>query len=164
MSNPYDILITGLWTRLENTTAFTDLVKPTNRIKIRTGFKPFKETLVESSVPEVTILPTGLVFWPEKPCDGATILQRLALYLVTGYKNTDKLNEVLWAITQALYDYEDDLFTLEYDGSTFVIHLSLDSADIGLTYDEETKDLKGWVAVIPIEAKLQFNASKLRQA
>jgi hypothetical protein len=164
-SNPFSFLINALWEALESNTNFTDLVKEANRIKLDSGFRPFKSTLVESSVPEVCILPVGKRLFEEAPCDGATIVQSLHITVATGRERTSDLLDVEWRVIQtiakAIYASTGHLQSLTWNAEQIIKNVNILPMEEGLTNDEVNRELRGWAAILPLEVKMFFTNSLL---
>jgi len=158
-SDPFSFTIDAVWDALEANSDFTDLVPTQNRIKLDSGFKPFKSTLMESSVPEVQILPGGKRF-EENPCSGLSIVQILNIALSTGVRNTSKLLPLEWRIIQAIYtainQSSGHFASLSWQSTEIIKSVLFQPLDEGLTYDELSRELKGWAAIMPIEVKLHL--------
>lgn len=157
-ADPYSFLFASLWDALEDDTTFASLVKSANRIKIDDGFKPFKETLVETSVPEVTLLPAGKVFNEQNPCDGTSVTQTVHITVVTGLRNTSRLfpveHAILTAIYNAIYNAEATLMDLTWEETTIIKQITFLPIQEGLTYDELNRTIAGWSAIMPLDVKM----------
>lgn len=156
--DPYSFLFGSLWDVLEDDETFASLVKSTNRIKLDDKFKPFKSSLVEASVPEVTLLPAGKVFNEENPCDGTSVKQTVHATVVTGLRNTSRLfplqHAILTAIYNAIYNNEATLMDLEWEETTIIKQIIFLPIEEGLTYDELNREIAGWSAIMPMEVKM----------
>lgn len=164
-SDPFTFLIDLLWKTLESNNKFAELVKASNRIKLDRNFQPFKESLVEASVPEVTILPVGKRLAEERDCSGQTIIQSLHITIATGIKNTPELFATQWRIFQAIYTAinrdTEALYDEVWDGEKIIHDISYLPLEEGLSYDELNKDLKGWAAILPLDVKLYLTSTQL---
>lgn len=163
--NPFSFVIDALWDALEANTNFTTLVKEQNRIKLDSGFRPFKSTLVESSVPEVCILPVGKRLFEEAACSGATVIQIVHITLATGKERTVDLLNVEWrilqAISKAIYASTGHLQSLAWNSEKIIKEVTPLPWEEGLTNDEQNRELRGWAAILPLEIKMFFTNSLL---
>lgn len=158
-ADPFSFLFGTLWERLELSAEFCALVKEANRIKLDTSFKPIKETLMESSVPEVMLLPAGKRMFEENPCSGRSIIQVVHVTIVSGLRNTARVFATEWAVIQAIHDAffneTDSILTEEWESEKIIKEMNSLPMEEGLTYDDElNRTLKGWSAIWPIEFKL----------
>jgi hypothetical protein len=164
-SDPFSFLLDAVWDALEANTTFCTLVKEENRIKIESNFKPFKSALVESSVPEVCILPAGKRLFDEASCGGATVTQTLHITVASGVRNISKIFPVEWNIIKAIYvalnDATSNLMDLTWDSEYIIKQITPLPLEEGLTYDDLNRELRGWAAILPLEVKMFFSNSLL---
>jgi len=164
MSDPFTFAVDAIWDVLDNHTAFAALVKEKNRIRLDAGFKPFKETLMEASVPEVAILLAGKRF-EENPCSGISIVQTLHVTVTSGLRNTSLVLPTQWRIIQAIYvainTAATGLMSLPYESENIIKQVMFLPIEEGLTYNELNRTLEGWAAILPLEVKLFLSNSLL---
>ena len=158
-ADPFSFTIDALWDALEANSDFTALVPDQNRIKLDSGFKPFKSTLVESSVPEVQLLPGGKAF-VGNPCSGQLIDFTVNVAMTTGVRNTSKILPLEWRVIQAIYtaihQSTGDFASLEWESTTIITQVGFGPLEEGLTYDELNRELRGWAAILPLIVTLSL--------
>lgn len=163
--DPFTFLFDELWNALERNQEFCDLVKATNRIKLKDGFRPFKETITESSIPEVVLMPAGKEFFVENPCNGSSIIQTVHATITTGTRNTSKLFPVQWRVAQAIYTAinrsSGHLFSLTWNDEAIIKDIDMLPLEEGLSYDELNRELRGWAAILPLRVKMFFTTNLL---
>jgi len=164
-ADPFSFVIGKLWDAIEANTNFKTLVSAANRIKIDAGFKPFKSTLTEASVPEVTILPAGKRLFEENPCNGATITQVVHITVSSGLRNTSRIFPTEWRIIQAIYtainDNTDCILDEKWESYKIIKQITPLPIEEGMTYDDLNKELIGWACILPLEIKLFLPSSLL---
>lgn len=162
-NDPFSFLLDALWDALEANDDFVALVKEKNRVKIESGFKPFKSTLVEESVPEVCILPAGKRLFEEDSCGGSTIIQVVHITITSGVRNISVVFPTEWRIIQAIYTAinSSTLTSLTWDSEYIIKQVTPLPLEEGLTYDDLNRELRGWAAILPLEVKMFFSSSLL---
>jgi hypothetical protein len=162
-ADPFTFIIETLWDVLEGNSSFLSLVSANNRIKLE-GFRPFKNPIMESSVPEVNILPAGKRLFEENDCSGCSIIQTTHITVATGLEATAKAFAVQWAITQAIYDGLNGsslIYDLEWEDETIIKSVNTLPWEEGLSYDDLNRSIKGWAAILPLEVKIRASRTLL---
>jgi len=166
MPDPYTMVYDALWTCLE-TDEFKALVKDTNRIKYTDQGalrRPEKDMITEGDVPEVMLISGGCSYWDLRASGGASVTKTYSIVVTSGNRllDTGQFFPIQWAITKAMYNYETVLGALTLDTEEFVKKMSLVPTEVGLSEDENNRDLKGWSAVWSSQVMMWFTNTILR--
>lgn len=164
-TNPFSFVLNAFWDILESNADFCSLVKADNRIKLESGHRPFKSTLVETSVPEVSILPAGKQLFDESTCGGAFIVQKLQLTVASGKEAINSIHDTEWQIIKSMYtainSSTEDLMSLQWEGEEIIKQMTFLPMEEGLTNTDQNRELRGWAAILPLDVKLYLTNSLL---
>lgn len=98
--DPFTQAYDAIWTLLETDTELKELVKPGNRIKLtKPSPHPYKESVIVSDLPEITLEPGGCHLRPVATSTGAAAVQRYDVTLAgQDLSIKKKFNAVKWRI------------------------------------------------------------------
>lgn len=161
-TDPFSLVIDLIWDLLEAKDTFTDAVKEQNRIKFCDTDNPVKDSLTESSVPEVMIFPASQSPWRNRNAGGCGLNKTFSILISSGAFEVEYINTVQWAITRAMYDFETLAAALEYESEKFVKDVTVLDTTFTLADDEANRSLKGWSAVWSVSLFLYFSNDVLR--
>jgi hypothetical protein len=151
MANPLRQVHDAFWELLEAGSAFAALVPAGNRIKYddleaATKQQPEKDNIAPADTPEVCVRRIGTK--PNLYLDSteAMVTMRFAILVSTGRFTQRILDEVEWAIFEAMKDWRTHLESLTWGGTTFV--RSCLSLETGSTLDDNllNRGMRGWSA------------------
>ncbi|MHA1220127.1 MAG: hypothetical protein ACTSQB_00160 [Candidatus Heimdallarchaeota archaeon] len=148
--DPFTQIYDGIWALLEANTAFTDLVKPRNRIKFSgTNEKPTKAEVAFGDLPEVALIPTGGVDEFTLSSSSVALVRTFTIMIATGTLRLNKyLFPVEWACLKALHAGVDDL------NLSFVQKFRVGNSTQYPDNDELNRGSAGWSSVIDIEVTI----------
>ena len=160
--NPMEQVYQAIWTILEASSDFTDLVPTRNRLKHSGGIRrPGKDSAITSDYPWVRVLSEGGYVHMYRTSDGTSLRKRFRIEIATGEQNTSRLFAVEWAILRAMMDWKTSLSSLTWNSKTYVVDCELlDHADT-LDDSRSNKGIKGWVCVWVGEVEMWFTSSDL---
>ena len=162
-SDPYTVVIEGLWSLLEAREDFTELVKLGNRIKFMgKNREPVKAQIQTGDVPEVRIIVRGSTPHPIRTSNSSTDTVIFELQASSGDQRLDAYhNPLRWACFRAFAHVYDALKNLTWKDKTFVKNAKPTAVTDGVSQQDLDRGIKGWSAIWAVEVDLWFDTSDL---
>ena len=151
--DPFTQVLLQLWAILEGSPAFTNFVKPGNRIKF-TGAanqNPIKKDVQPGDLPECIIEPITSADEPAKTSMSAMVSQTWSIKIAT---NDLRINagmfQVRWAVLQAFAKAGDNL------GLYFISRTRITTSLSNIYDPVENRGTYGWTLMLTIVTDLEF--------
>lgn len=156
-----------LWALAEGASIFTDLVKPSNRIKFSATkpSDPVKREVSTADLPEVVLISTGMSAALHSTSSSTMCVRQYEWIIATGDLSlVNKLMPVEWAVFVAMSGWKAVLTALQWNGAGFVKRCDLGAIDNGFTDPERNRGIRGWSAIWRCEVEMHFRTQDLINA
>ncbi|HNX27524.1 MAG TPA: hypothetical protein PKK48_08980 [Phycisphaerae bacterium] len=154
--NPFIEVLNELWKLLESRDDFTNLVKVGNRTKLTgTAVNPFKDSVQDSDLPEVQIIPGGGKTNLFATSTSHFVEQVYFIRAVTGELNALVLFRLKWALIKALANTSNNL------GLDYVMDIDVTDCQDVIEIGDENRGRLGWRGMISVNVKMKFTKNLL---
>lgn len=167
-TDPLSLVYNALWDLLEVHAGFTGLVKVGNRVKYDTfGIVASKDALTDADVPEVAIVPLGLIYGLQISSSSSSFVQRYGAELVTGTSQlaqTGGFLPVKWEVIRALAAWESVLNALTWESQNFVKTLRGGDLTDNLLRDGGlgARSITGWRSLMMFEVTMYLTTASIQ--
>ncbi len=163
MNDPLTMCYNALWDMLERWSGFTDRVRIGSRVKYQTDGNPEKAEVSNTDLPEVRIIPDGMLPATQISSSSTRIVQRFTVQVSTGSKRvTGQLGKdpslfpLEWEIFRAMSRWWEVISLLEWHGTTFAKFLDLTDTQHGSAERDLNRGIDGWASAWSVEIVLVF--------
>lgn len=165
MSNPFNMVYSELWNLAEANDSLTSLVQLRNRMRYDsdTNRDPEKRSLLDSDVPELSLISTGLSGNMWNTSSTSVCTRNYEWIIITGdLRITERLLPVEWELFKAMHTWKSILTALQWEGKSFVKRAALTNIQDGILRPDARQGVpRGWACVWGIEVEMHFSVGDL---
>lgn len=164
-ATPSSKLYSAIWTLLETSEAFKELVKPKNRVKFdsETNRGPLKDNVQSADLPEVILVSEGFTELNIHNTSSSTkVVETFSLIANTGDFRLSLIQQALnWYVLCSIRQWQSSLSALTWKGVTYVKRVDVVSATTGQSNSERNRQIQGWVTVWRVQVEMHFATANL---
>ena len=163
MSDPFTMVYDALWDLAEASNRVTEIVRPGNRVKLRSTPPTAgpKREVSQGDLPELILALTSGSGNIRGTSSSSMVIRQYQFQISTGSMNPERVLELEFALYAAMADWPAVLGALQWSGAQFVKRANLVSAETGETMAEQNRGVRGWAAMWTLEVEMHFRTSDL---
>ena len=163
-NDPLTLVYEALWELLDASSEFSRLVKLQNRIRFTDSARaPLKPTVTTGDLPEVRLIPVGLILQQGRTSSSTSIELIFELQCSSGDQRLDVvLLPLMWSIIRATSKWPTAMAGLTWNDAAFVVQSLLGDAQIGVSQGDLNRKIKGWSSLWQWKALVWFTTTDLQ--
>ncbi len=162
-TNPFTMVYTELWNIIEARSEINQLVVVGNRIRYDKDRDPHKNNVSTFDLPEILIAPEGISGNLKATSNSTSIAVSYGVRGTTGdFRYTEFLAQVQWMLFGTLIDWRNNLGTLQWQGSSFITFVNIESDTIGVSEIDDVQNQvrkRGWANLMRFVVGMSFRTS-----
>jgi len=170
LENPLRMVAGATWDLLLASSQVRELFKPGNRIMHYHGpertdkakQQPVKDEVGAGGLPELWLFQTGYRPWAYRDTTRSSIDIEWTVAVSTGAQHMGRLLDAEWIIWRALFLWDEQLESLEWEGNTFVGAARPLKVETSRENRELNRGIMQWTDLWRGETRLWFMTSDLR--
>lgn len=166
-TDPLTLVYDEVWAYLETKSAFTTLVRASNRIKFSGGSRtPQKDKVSTFDLPEIRLIPVAMSFEDIRNSSSTSFFtQTLEFSIATGDQRlteNDMIFETQFTLIRCLVDVNAALKLLTWPTTQrFIGNVQVQGSQIGTSEADLNRGIKGWSSLVQLEIEYYFQTSDL---
>jgi len=164
-TNPFTLAHEAIWTCLEASPSFTDLVASTNRIKFTgTVRDPWERLANCQSFPSVAVIPAGGVSKLCADSDTTDVEKQFTIYAGGGGQRVGALFDVEFAVLRAMADWRGSIGAVTWSGKSCVLACGVFDHPEQMETPLMERGIRGWNAVWSGRLLFSFETADLNES
>lgn len=161
-NNPLLQIHETFWDMLEDSSHFTNLVLPGNRVKYHEN--PNEKDVLSSpaDTPQVTVTPVRSDWNAVRDSSGSGVNIVWSISVATGERKVKDLLDVQWAIIRALANWQDRMTNLTWEGVDYVKNCQAVATEHDINNKINNRGTRGWSDVWTGETLCWFSSFDLQ--